>query len=202
MPNDFTSVGYTYLKILNLPSDTVISDIPTYNSATTMSFIYQLSLSSQQFLCGLSRKAMRRFHFPNQLRISVKCISYGTSGRCFLLVTVRRIPFRPYGFTLRTSSHEAHAYRAGPKQVRAPGGLIIWRPFKPIFFKLFLIWTGLAKLFECACPNFGQFSEKVFRVCKPEFTGTYFRIFQWRLSAPCKLPPWVGARQARSFIRS
>jgi len=71
MPNDFTSVGYTYLNILHLPSDTVISDIPTYNFATTMFFINPLSLSSHQLLCGLSRKAMRRFHFPNQLRISV-----------------------------------------------------------------------------------------------------------------------------------
>ena len=79
------------------------------------------------------------------------------------------------GFPLRTSSHEAHAYRAGPKQVRALGRLIIWRPFKPIFFKLFLPRNGLANR---ACPNFGQFAEKVFRVCKPEFTGTYFRTSQ------------------------
>jgi hypothetical protein len=162
---------------------------------------YLLSVSNQ-FLCGLSTKAMRRFQFPNQSRISAKCISYGMSGSCIILVTIRRIPFRLYGFTLPTSSHEAHAYRAGPRQARPPGRLIIWRFFKPIFFQLFLPRTGLANLFECAWPNFGQFSERVFRECKPEFTGTYFRIFQGRLSAPYMSAPWTGARQTRSFIRS
>ena len=43
--------------------------------------------------------------------------------------------------------------RAGPRYVGAPSRLIIWRPFKLIFFKLFQRRTGLANIFEGACPK-------------------------------------------------
>jgi len=43
----------------------------------------------------------------------------------------------------------------GQRLVGAPGRLIIWCPFKPIFYKVFRSRTGLAKLLEGACPNRG-----------------------------------------------
>jgi hypothetical protein len=56
------------------------------------------------------------------------------------------------------------------------GKLVIWCPFKPIFFKLLWPRTGPANTSEGACPNCWQFSEKFFPMQKPEFTSTIFPI--------------------------
>jgi hypothetical protein len=47
------------------------------------------------------------------------------------------------------------------------------RPVKHIFFRP---RTGLASSCECACPHCRQFSEKFFRVWKPELSNTMFPI--------------------------
>jgi hypothetical protein len=44
-----------------------------------------------------------------------------------------------------TSQKTTDLVRAGPRHVDVPGRLLIWRPFKPIFFKyLFNMYLALA----------------------------------------------------------
>jgi len=59
--------------------------------------------------------------------------------------------------------------RASPKHVDALGMLIIWHPFKPIFFTIFQPRIE-------ACPTCGQFSEKFFCMWMPKFTSTELPI--------------------------
>ena len=63
-----------------------------------------------------------------------------------------------------------------------------WCRFKPIFFKRYRPRTGLAKIFEDAFPNFGSFSEKLFRVWKHEFTSTILPNILVTSSAPYSGP--------------
>jgi hypothetical protein len=79
--------------------------------------------------------------------------------------------------------------RADSTQVGAPERLIIRRHLKPTFFKLFRPRTELPQFSEGVRPNCGKFSVKFFRVWKPEFTSTNFRLFQWHLKAPNGLAP-------------
>jgi len=62
------------------------------------------------------------------------------------------------------------------RQVGAPTRSIIRRPVKTIFFKLLRPRIGLANSSEGACTNCGIFSDKLFRVWKPEFISTIFSI--------------------------
>jgi len=62
--------------------------------------------------------------------------------------------------------------RTGPKNVGAPGKLIIWRPLKSMLFKVFDIGQG-SRNFLKACI---QISEKFYRAWKPVFTDTVFPI--------------------------
>jgi hypothetical protein len=74
--------------------------------------------------------------------------------------------------------------RAGAKHMGTPGRLIIWCPGKvnssaPLQIDILSnFWprTGLANIFEGACPNGGKFSKKFFRVWDPEFISTMFLI--------------------------
>jgi hypothetical protein len=79
--------------------------------------------------------------------------------------------------------------RADSTQVGAPERLIIRHHLKPIFFTFFRLRTEMPKHSEGVRPNCGQFSVKLFRVWKPEFTTTNFRLFQWNLKAPNRLAP-------------
>jgi len=77
----------------------------------------------------------------------------------------------------------------GPAQyvsarVGALGRLIIWCSLKSIFSQLFHSWTGLA----CAqiVDNFQRNSSICWIL---SLVVPYFRLFQWCLSAPFRLPP-------------
>lgn len=91
----------------------------------------------------------------------------------------------------------------------APGRLIIRRPgqtnrrpLKPVFLKLFGLGRGWRTFSRArACLNCGSFAEKLFRAWKPEFTSTNFRLFQWRLSAPCRLAPLAASQLAHPLVR-
>ena len=93
------------------------------------------------------------------------------------------------------SSHHVQptpTHRAEPRHVVAPGRLIIWRPVKPTFFKLFRRRTGLAKRSEGACANY-----EYLRINSFACGNLSFRLFQWRLSAPYGLAPRADTRLAR-----
>lgn len=72
----------------------------------------------------------------------------------FDFLYVQAVPMVPQSGHNRLLSHRhlhtihihQHPSRAGLRHVGSPDRLIIWRHFKPIFFKLFLPKAGLAKV--------------------------------------------------------
>jgi len=65
--------------------------------------------------------------------------------------------------------------------------LIIWRPFEPIFLKLFSTYNRFGESFLWRVPKFGIIFEEVLLGCgKPEFTCTVFPII------PVVLAPLLG----------
>ena len=58
----------------------------------------------------------------------------------------------------------------------AQGGLVIWRPFKPIFLKPFRPRTVLAKFFGTHSKTEDNFRKNFFARGKGEFASTIFPI--------------------------
>jgi hypothetical protein len=81
----------------------------------------------------------------------------------------------------------------------SPSRLIIWRPFKPIFFKFCRPRTGLASLFGGQAQSADNFQRNSF--VHGNLIAPYFRLFQWRLRASYKLAPPSAARLARRLVR-
>ena len=87
--------------------------------------------------------------------------------------------------------------RASQRYVGAPGSLIIWRPLKQIFFKLFRPRTGLA------LAQIADNSRKNSSACgNLSLLAPHFRLFVWCISAPSRLATRAAARLARPLVRS
>jgi hypothetical protein len=71
------------------------------------------------------------------------------------------------------------ASRACPRYVGAPGRLVIWRPLKLTFFKLFRPRTGLANLFRGARAEIADNFLGNYSACgNMSLPAPYFRVFQ------------------------
>jgi hypothetical protein len=92
--------------------------------------------------------------------------------------------------------------RAGPRHVGAPGRLIIWRPFKPIFFKnLFNFYLAGARRHWF---SIGIYFLPVMYVSRVVTWVNWHHIsdlFQWYFSAPYRLAPRAAARLAHPLTR-
>jgi len=61
--------------------------------------------------------------------------------------------------------------------------------------------TGLAELSVGACQNSGQFSENSVACGNLSLPAPYFRLFQWRLSAPYGLVPGADGRVVSPLVQ-
>jgi hypothetical protein len=68
--------------------------------------------------------------------------------------------------------------RAGLRHVGAPGRLIIWFPFKLIFFKLFWAVTGLTKLLRVRAQITDNFQRNSFAHGNTSLLAPYLQLFQ------------------------
>jgi len=79
--------------------------------------------------------------------------------------------------------------RASPKHVGTSGRWIIWHLWTPIFFKLFQPMTGLDESLWVHAHIADNFQENSFVCGNLGLPAQYFWLFQWCLSAPCRLTP-------------
>jgi len=86
--------------------------------------------------------------------------------------------------------------RDGPRNVSAPGILIIWGPLKLIFCKLFRPTTGLEKLFMARFQTEGNFRRNSFACRNLSLQAPYFRVLKWRTNAHYWLVSRAVARDA------
>jgi hypothetical protein len=73
-------------------------------------------------------------------------------------------------------------FRAGPKCVGAPRRLI-WRPLKPILFKLFRYGAGPTNLSRASAEIAHNFRRNVFACGNATSLLLYLRLFQWHLNS-------------------
>ena len=93
---------------------------------------------------------------------------------------------------------------AGLRHVGILGRLIIWHPFRLIFFKNFSLGDGWrtfgggggrhAKIVD-------NFWRKVPAHGKLTLVAAYFQLFQWHLSAPYKLAPLAAVQLSCQLFR-
>jgi len=94
------------------------------------------------------------------------------------------------------------ASRSGsPRYVGASGRLIIWRPFKPMLFKLCRPTTKLANFLTARAQIADPVRRHSFTCGNLSSRSSYFRLLQWRLSDPYRLAPRVTAPLAHPLIR-
>jgi len=80
-------------------------------------------------------------------------------------------------------------HRAGPRQGMATGSLIVSRPLKPTFFKLFSgLGHGRRNFPRAGAQNAEHFRKNSFARGNLKRPAPYFRLFQRRLSATGSLP--------------
>jgi hypothetical protein len=75
--------------------------------------------------------------------------------------------------------------------------LIVWRPFKLVFFNLFSAYNRDGEHILGGGPKLRIiFGEILLRVESQSLPAPYFALFELRPSASYKLAPWVAARLA------
>lgn len=105
-------------------------------------------------------------------------------------------------FQFRTLMTALRASRSGsPRCVGASGRLIIWRPFKPMLFKL----CGLRQSWQMFLTARAQIADPLrrhsFTCGNLSSRPSYFRLLQWRLIDPYRLAPRVAAPLVHPLIR-
>jgi hypothetical protein len=92
---------------------------------------------------------------------------------------------------------------AGPRHVGALGRLIIWRPFKEIFFQIFFfgLGQGWQNFFEGTPQILDNFWKKTFVYGNTSLLPPYFQLFQWCLSARYRLAPWAADSLTRPLVQ-
>ena len=112
---------------------------------------------------------------------------YNTSGSLGYLEEVKK------EIAWLNVAHIIHRPKAKgrPRRVGAPGRLIVWRPFKLIFFKLYRSRTETKNIYDGAWPHYGQCRRNSFARGNLSLPAPYFLLFQLCLSEdwrPGQLP--------------
>jgi len=80
--------------------------------------------------------------------------------------------------------------------------LIIWHPFKPIFFQRFRPGAGPVKILRARAQIADNFRRKSLACGKVRLLAPYFFLLQRHLSTPYRLAPRAAARLVCPLIRS
>lgn len=131
---------------------------------------------------------MKPFRKP-RIRICVHVTIYNTSGSLGYLEEVKK------EIAWLNVVHIIHRPKAKgrPRRVGAPGRLIVWRPFKLIFFKLFRSRTETTNIYDGVWPQYARCRRNSFARGYLSLPAPYFLLSQLYLSEDWhhgQLPGW------------
>jgi len=105
-------------------------------------------------------------------------------------------PYRRFYVILDTKSA---VHQGRPEICGRPGSLIIWRPLKPIFFKLFGLRQTWGTFWRARVRSANTFWRNTFARENLRLLAPYFPLFQIRYSAPYRLAPAVSCPAGQLF---
>ena len=94
-----------------------------------------------------------------------------------------------------------NTHQTGPFHMGASSWLIIWHPFKPIFFQRFRPRAGPEKILRSRAQIAYNFRRKSWACGNVSSLAPYFLLFRWHLSVPYRLASRAAARLVRPLIR-